>query len=93
MNSEGYIRYNDSADIKNSDVLYPVGGVNTHIELFSNGRLVFEGKYSIYEYFSDKISVKTGKKVFCISGTRLRLKNVSVEAFTVIGNINSIEFE
>ncbi len=91
--SEGRIGYSDAADIKNSDVVFPVAGVNTHIEIFSNGRLVFEGKYSIYEYFTDKISIKTGKKMFKIVGSRLRLKNVSIQGFTVIGNINSIEFE
>ncbi len=86
------ILYADSADIKNSDIVFPVSGSDTYIQIFSSGKFVFEGKYSIVEYLNEKILVKSGKKQISIAGKRLRLKNVIASGFTVIGYISAVEF-
>jgi len=91
--NDGRFGYSDSVDIKNSDVVFPLRGSDTYIQIFSCGRFVFEGKYSIGEYLSERISFKTGKRNFSVSGSRLRLKNLSNEGFSVIGNISSVSFE
>lgn len=87
------IRYSDCVDPKNSDVVFPFSGSDMHIELFSNGKMLFEGKYSIIEYLDERVVFKAGKKTVKLDGSRLRLKNLVSESFTVIGNIMSIEFE
>ena len=89
---EKRLGYSDSVDIKNSDVVYPFRGSDMHIEIFSTGKLVYEGRYSVLEYQTEFISFRIAKRNLNISGERLRLKNVSVQTFTVIGNILSIEF-
>ena len=91
--SEGRFGYDDSVDIKNSDVVFPFKGSDTYIQIFSCGRFVFEGIYSISEYLSEKIIFKTGKRSLSVSGNRLRLKNLSQEGFSIIGNISTVSFE
>ena len=90
---EGRFGYEDSVDLKNSDVLIPRKGSDAYIQIFSFGRFVFEGRYSILEYLSEKISFRAGKRNLNIIGNRLRLKNVTNDGFSVIGNISAVSFE
>lgn len=84
---------NEKIDLSRSDVPYSVLYGGTHIEMFGNSKMTFEGKYTILEYSSEMLKIKLNKHTLNISGTELTLSNVESGAFLLTGNVSRIEFE
>ena len=80
-------------DLNKSDVPYSVLYGTTHIEMFGNRKISFEGKYTILEYSSELLKLKLNKQTLNISGTDLALSNVESGAFLLTGRVLSIEFD
>lgn len=80
-------------NINNSDMPYPVLINGSRIELIGNTKMFIEGKYMIIEYSSELVKFKLAKKNLLIIGQKLLLNNVESEGFIVTGNIVSIQFE
>lgn len=83
----------DKIDLSRSDVPYSVLYGGTHIEMFGNTKMTFEGKYTILEYSAEMLKIKLNKHTLNILGTGLTLSNVESGAFLLTGSVSNIEFE
>ena len=66
--------------------------IGTHIEIFSNKKILIEGCYGINEYNEELVRINLSKGQLLIFGRNLELKNMESKNITVIGIIHSIEF-
>ena len=65
----------------------------TFLSFDTGGRLIIDGIYSISEYNSSYISVKTDKKTIGIYGESLVITECSKSGIRIDGKIKSIELE
>ena len=65
----------------------------TLLSFDTGGRLIVDGVYSINEYNSSHISVKTDKKTISIYGESLVITECSKSGIRIDGKIKSIELE
>lgn len=87
------IRLEDSIDVNNKDVPFQLIGGGSHIEVFGNRRIEFEGKYKILEYSEETFKIKRSKGTLTILGTNLSMCNVQKTFFSITGDIKNIAFE
>lgn len=87
------IRLEDSIDVNNKDVPFQLIGGGSHIEVFGNRRIEFEGKYKILEYSEETFKIKRSKGILTILGTNLSMCNVQKTFFSITGDIKNIAFE
>ncbi len=80
-------------DIKNfaNDILFD-GVVGSHIELFSNKKLIAEGCYGIIEYSENLVRINLSKGEIQIFGKGLEIINMVSDTISVKGLIENIEF-
>ena len=80
-------------DIKSfaNDILLD-GIVGSHIELFSNKKILVEGCYGIIEYNENFVRINLSKGEVQIFGSKLDIFNMVSDTITVKGNIDNIEF-
>ena len=64
----------------------------THIEMYSNKKLMLEGCINILDYQKDYIKLKLKKGYITILGTNFLISAFEKEKITINGKINSIEF-
>ncbi len=93
MAAKKRISIDEKIDLSRADVPYSVLYGGTHIEMFGNSKVTFEGKYTILEYSAEMLKIKLNKYTLNICGTGLTLSNVESSAFLLTGNVTSIEFE
>ena len=74
------------------DDLYFDGVVGSHIELFSNKKLIAEGCYGIIEYNENFVRINLIKGEIQIFGNNLEIFNMVSDTITVKGIIENIEF-
>ncbi|MEE0929080.1 MAG: YabP/YqfC family sporulation protein [Acutalibacteraceae bacterium] len=82
----------DALSINKLDVPFPLIYGGSHIELFGNTKLSFEGKYRIIEYTTENLKLKISKQELNICGANLSLSNLQNGSFLLTGSILSIEF-
>lgn len=65
---------------------------SSHIEIFSNKKIIFEGCKKILEYRGDLIKLKLKKGSVTICGNDFLITDYEMENVTVSGQISSVEF-
>ena len=83
----------EKIDINRSDVLYSMLYGGSHIEMFGNNKMIFEGRYKILEYTEDILKIRLNKNNVNIIGTELSISNVENGSFMLTGIISDISFE
>jgi len=84
-NKFNFIKNND--EILNTEI---VGG--THIEIFSNKKIIIEGCQSIVDYQNDYLKLKLKKGYLNVLGKEFLITAFDNEKIVIKGNIVSIEF-
>ena len=64
----------------------------THIELFSNKEMIFEGCAGVYEYTDCYIRLNVGKGSLILNGSDFDISSFEEKTIVLKGNISSIEF-
>ncbi len=79
--------------IKSEDEIIDTEILNgSHIEMFSNKKLILDGCQNIFEYENDYIKLKLKKGVLILFGSEFSIVSFDGEIITIKGIINSIEF-
>lgn len=65
---------------------------NTHIEMFSNKKIILDGCTSIFDYQNDYIKLKLKKGHITVLGTDFSITDFENEKIIIKGKISSIEF-
>ena len=65
---------------------------DSHIEMFSNKKLILEGCKNILEYQDDFIKLKLKKGSVTICGSNFIISDFEMECVTVMGCVSSLEF-
>ena len=77
----------DSTELLDSEILK-----NSHIEIFSNKKIILEGCINILEYEDDFLKLKLKKGSLLIMGSGFSISVFENENIIINGNISSIEF-
>ena len=65
---------------------------HSHLEMFSNKKIILEGCKKILEYRDDFIKLKLKKGSVTICGSDFLISDFEMECVTVLGCISSLEF-
>ena len=65
---------------------------STHIEMFSNKKIILDGCKSIFDYQNDYIKLKLKKGYITVLGTDFLITDFENEKIIIKGKISSIEF-
>lgn len=79
--------FTDKSEILSNEI---IGG--THIEMFSNKKMILDGCKGIVDYQNQYIKLKLKKGYLTVIGTDFLISAYESGAITVNGNITSLEF-
>ena len=65
---------------------------DTHIEMFSNKKIILDGCLSIIDYQNDYVKLKLKKGNITILGTEFLISGFENEKIVIKGKFNSVEF-
>lgn len=83
-------KFNFIAD--NNEILNDEMVKGSHIEMFSNQKMILDGCQNIIDYQSDYIKLKLKKGILTIMGTDFLISAFENENIIIKGNICTIEF-
>ena len=77
----------DNGELLNDEMIK-----GTHIEMFSNQKMILDGCQNIVDYQNDYVKLKLKKGNLTIMGTDFLISAFENENIVIKGNISSIEF-
>ena len=93
MKESSFINLDDKVSINNSDLLLSSFSKGGLIQLISNKKMIFEGKYKIIEYSDVCFKISSGKKTIVLNGSDIKVSNITADSFSVVGNFTDLLFE